>query len=106
MSKANTNIRKSYAQTTNPKVSDIIKLKENYPNLLANKIENIHKIINNTNKLKLYIKMTTKELSCKQIIVSIGKTNIDKIMALSSIHIFNINRALRSIKSKIMVDYI
>lgn len=107
-SKANLNTRKSYVQVTNPKVLDIIKLKENYPNLLAREIENIHKFINNMSmsKLKPYIKMTIKRLSHKQVIILMSKDNIDKIMALSSVYITNTNRALKNIKSKIMVDYI
>ena len=32
---------KSYAQMASPNVLEILKLKENYPNLLAKKIENI-----------------------------------------------------------------
>ena len=50
--------------------------------------------------------MTTKGLLQKQVIVPIGRANVDKIMAPSSIHITNINRALKDIKSNIMVDYI
>jgi len=60
---AKMNTRQSYTQVTNPKVTDILKLKEDYPNLLAKKIENIYKIINNADKSKPYIKMTTKGLS-------------------------------------------
>ena len=106
MSKTNVNIRKLYAQAINPKVLDVIKLKENYPNLLAYKIKNIHKIINDTNKSKSHIKMITKGPSHKQVIIPISKTNINKIMVPLSVHISNINRVLRNIKSKVMVDYI
>ena len=63
MTKAKTNIWQSYAQVANFKISDIFKLKENYLNLPAKKIENIHKIINDTDKTKPHIKMTTKGLS-------------------------------------------
>jgi len=35
-----------YAQALAPNVSEILKLKENFPNLLAKKIENIHRMIN------------------------------------------------------------
>ena len=41
----NTNARKSYAQTTSSNISDVLKLKENYPSLSAKKIEDIHRII-------------------------------------------------------------
>ena len=94
-----------YAQAASIKVTDILKLKENYPNLPAEKIENIHRIINDKGKSKPYINMTTKGLSQKQIIVSISKDNTNKFMALSSIHVVNINRALRNIKSNVMADY-
>ena len=33
--------KQSYAQVADPSISDILKLKENYPNLPAKKIENI-----------------------------------------------------------------
>lgn len=50
------NTYQSYAQAVSIKVSNILKLKENYPNLLAEKIENIHRIINNKDKPKPCIK--------------------------------------------------
>jgi len=106
MTKANTDSRKSYAQITNPKVSDILKLKKNYPNLLAKKIENIHKIINNIDRIKPQMKITTKGPSCKQVIILMNKANVDNILVSSSIHITNINRAFKNIKSKVMIDYI
>jgi len=106
MTKAKKNIQQSYAQVANPKVSNILKLKKNYLNLLANKIKNIHRIINNTDKTKSCIIMTTKGLSQKQIIVPMGQANVNKILTLSSIHVANINRALRNIKSNVMIDYI
>ena len=46
-------MRQSYAQMANLKVTNILKLKENYLNLPEKKIENIHRIINNINKTKL-----------------------------------------------------
>ena len=57
-------------------------------------------------KTKSCIKMTTKELLQKQIIVPMGRNNINKIMASSSVYATNINRALKNIKSNIIVDYI
>ena len=59
---AKTNIRQLYAQVVNLKITDILKLKEDYSNLPAKKIENIHWIINNASKSKPHIKMTTKGL--------------------------------------------
>ena len=60
MATVKTNTRQSYTQVANPKVTNILKLKEDFPNLPAKKIKNIHKIINNTGKSKPHIKMTTK----------------------------------------------
>ena len=59
---AKTNVRQLYAQAVNLKITDILKFKEDYPNLPAKKIENIHRIINNASKSKPHIKMTTKGL--------------------------------------------
>ena len=50
--------------------------------------------------------MTTKDSLWKQIIIPMGKENIDKFMGSASIHVTNINRALRNIKSNILVDYV
>jgi len=44
--------KQSYAQAAGPSVSDILKLKKNYPNLSAKKIENIQRIINDSDKSK------------------------------------------------------
>jgi len=44
--------KQSYAQAVGPSVSDILKLKKNYPNLSAKKIENIQRIINDSGKSK------------------------------------------------------
>ena len=98
----NNNLRKSYAQITSLNVSSILKLKENYPTLLLGKIKVIHKMITNMDKVKPYIRMTTKSLSRKQIIVLISKTNTDNIMVCSADHVTNINRVLKNIKSKVI----
>ena len=57
-------------------------------------------------KTKLHIKITTKGLLQKQVIFLMGRDNVDKIMALSSIHVTNTNRVLNNIKSNIMMDYV
>ena len=98
--------KQSYAQAAGPSVSDILKLKKNYPNLSAKKIENIQRIINDSGKSKPWIRMTTKSPSYKQIIVSMGKNNTNKFMAFASNHIPNINRALKNIKSDVLADYV
>jgi len=53
---AKTNVRQLYTQAVNLKITDILKFKEDYPNLPAKKIENIHRIINNVSKSKPHIK--------------------------------------------------
>jgi len=84
---------------------EILKIKEIFPNLQAKKIENIQKIIKDDGKPKPRINMTIKSLSRKQIIVSMSNDNKMKFMEKSSVHITNINRALKNIKSKVMADF-
>ena len=93
-------------QVVNPKIANILKFKKDYSNLPAKKIENIYKLINNLDKLKSKIKMTTKDLLYKQIIVPISKNNMKKFIASSNNYIANLNRALKNIKSDILADYI
>jgi len=50
--------------------------------------------------------MTIKNPSHKHIIILIDKENIDKFMISASNYVANINKALKSIKSDIIVDYI
>jgi len=64
--------RKSYAQALLSKISKILKIKKTFLELLADKIDNIHKIINGDNKLKPKLNMITKGLSKKQVIIPIN----------------------------------
>lgn len=50
--------------------------------------------------------MTTKRPSKKQIIVSIGSNNVERVIAKAKTIIVNINRLLKGIKSKVSVDFI
>jgi len=100
------NNKQLYAQAVNSKVTDILKLKENYPNLLVKKMKNIHKIINNSDKPKPKIKITTKGPLQKQIIVLMDNNNKTRFMASFSSHITNLNRTLKNIKLNIVIDYI
>ena len=50
--------------------------------------------------------MTKRELSRKQVIVSISNENQTKFMEASSAHITNLNRALKNIRSKVMADFV
>ena len=48
----------------------------------------------------------TKGLSRKQIIILISSKNTTKFMKNSSLHIANINRLLKNVKSEVLVDFI
>jgi len=85
-------------------INEILKLKKNFPNLSNKKIENIYKTINDSGKVKPRINITTKDSSYKQIIVAIGNDNKAKFMVSYNLHITNLNKALKNIKSDIMTD--
>ena len=85
---------------------ETLKIKEAFPNLQNKKIEQVQKLISGNSKPKLYINMTTKRPSCKQVIVPMNIDNIRKFLKDSSTHIININSALKSIKSNVMADFI
>ena len=48
----------------------------------------------------------TKSLSRKQIIISMGTDNSEKIIAQANSYISNINRLLKDVKSEVFTDYI
>jgi len=95
-----------YAQTTGSNISDILKLKNDFSNLLVKKIKEIQRIINDKDEVRLQLNMTTKDLSKKQIIVLISEVNINNILTLANKHVANTKRALKNIKSNILVDFI
>jgi len=95
-----------YAQTTGSNISDILKLKNDFSNLLVKKIKEIQRIINDKDEVRLQLNMTTKGLSKKQIIVLISEVNINNILTLANKHVANTKRALKNIKSNILVDFI
>ena len=97
---------KLFAQASASKVEDILKLKENFPNLLTKKIKNIHNLINSSRKIKPRINMTIKDLSRRQIIVPMSNDNKSKFITASSLHITNLNRVLKNIKSEVMADFV
>ena len=99
---------KSYAQASKPSAttSEILKIKETFPSLNTQKIDQINSIVNGQNKAKPRIKMTTKGPSRKYIIIPMSNDNIVTFMKNSSTHVANINRSLRNAKSDILVDYI
>jgi len=106
--KLDNNQGKSYAQASKSSntAKEILKIKKVFSSLKADKINNIQKIINRGSKPKPKINMTTKSSSKKQIIVSMNNHNKTKFMKDSSTHVTNLNKALKNIKSKIMVYFI
>jgi len=84
----------------------MLKIKEMFPNFQDCKIKQVQKIINNVKKPKPRFNMITKGLSCKQVIVPMSIENTKYFMRESSMHVININRALKGIKSNIMADFV
>ena len=105
---SNVNPRKSYAQAFKllANTSEVLKIKEMFLLLNAQKINQVNNIVNGQNKLKPHIKMTTKGPSRKQIIIPMSSDNISSFMKSSSLHVANINRLLRNAKTDVLVDYI
>jgi len=100
--------QKIYAQALKQKVSTskIIKIKETFLSLGAKKIDQINNIVKGTPKIKPHIQMTTKGPSRKHVITPMSSKNIMKFIKNSSLHIANINRLLRNVKSEVLVDFI
>jgi len=86
-------LKQSYTQASKQanNTLEVIKIKETFPTLNTQKVDQIHKIVNNTPKSKLRIQMTTKGPSRKQIIILMSNDNILKFMKESSFHVANIN---------------
>jgi len=84
----------------------MLKIKEAFPSLQNKKIKLVQKIISRESKPKLHINMTTKEPLYKQVIVFINIDNAKDFVKDFSIHIININRSLKNIKSDIIADFI
>ena len=105
---SNNQTGKSYAQTSKmlATTSDVLKIKETFPTLNANKIDQINNIVHGQNKLKPRIKMTTKGPSRKHIIIPMSSDNTASFMKNSSLNVANINRELRKAKTDVLVDYI
>jgi len=104
----NINFRKSYAQASKTSIntSEVLKIKEMFPSLNAQKINQVNNIVNGQNKPKPHIKMTTKGPSRKQVIMPMSSENVISFMKSSFLHVANINRLLRNTKSDILVNYI
>jgi len=105
---SNNQTGKSYAQASKmlATTSDVLKIKETFPTLNANKIDQINNIVHGQNKPKPPIKMTTKGPSRKHIIIPMSSDNTASFMKNSSLNVANINRELRKAKTDVLVDYI
>jgi len=116
--KKNTNSqqKKSYATSSLKQPSPVapkniarkmLKIKEMFPNLPNKKIEEMQKVINSSkDKVKPKTNMTTKDPSRKQVIIPMNNDIAKEFIKNSSSHIANINRALKTIKSNTIADFI
>jgi len=86
---------------------DTLKIKETFPHLQNKKIDQVQKLINgNNDKPKLYINITTRGPLRKQVIIPMNNDIAKHYLKDPSMHIININYALKNIKSNIIVDFI
>jgi len=63
-------------------------------------------MIKGDGKPKPHINMTTKGPSKKQVIVPMNEENKKNFIEKSNVHVTNINRTLKNIKSEVMVDFV
>jgi len=100
--------QKSYAHIFKPTTStaEVIKIKDTFLALGAKKIDQIQNIVKDSPKLKPYIQIMTKRPLRKQVIIPMNSDNTAKFMKDSSLHVANINRSLRNMKSEVLVDFI
>jgi len=96
------------ASKTIGNTKEVLKIKEAFPLLKAKNIDNIQKIINENNnpKPKSCLNLTTKGLSCKQVIVPMSSNNKKNFMNKSNVYVSNMSRTLKNIKYDILVDFI
>ena len=86
----------------------MLKIKVAFPFFKTTNIDNIQKIIKSDNNpiTKPQINMTTKGLLHKQVIVPMSEINQKNLMKESEAYVTNLNRALKSIKLDISVNFI
>jgi len=99
---------KSYAQAIKSltNTSEVLKIKETFPSLNAQKIDQVNSIVNGQNKQKPRIKMTTKGPSRKHVIIPMSSENVSSFMKNSLLNVANINRQLYNAKTDVLIDYI
>ena len=98
----------SYAQASKigSNTKSVLKIKEAFPTLKTKNIDNIQHMIKGDSKPKPQINMTTKGPSRKQVIIPMNNVNKENFMEKSSAHITNMNRALKNIKTEVMVNFV
>ena len=99
---------KSYAQASRQtaSTSKVLKIKEFFPALNANQIDQVNNIIKGNPKPKPHIQMTIKGLLRKQVIVHMSNNNNNSFIKNSTFHVANINRLLRNAKLEVAVNFI
>ena len=96
-----------YTQASKSDIENIIRIKDAFLKLPSIKVNEIHKVINNsTHNCKPKINIITKSPSKKQIIISMSTNNSERIIIQANSYISNINRLLKDIKSEVFTDYI
>ena len=80
-------------------IKDIVKIKKDFPNFSAKKIEEIYKVLSKPKKDKPRLNMIAKDLLKKQVLVPMSFNSLEKFIILFSKHITNINKVLKDIKS-------
>jgi len=85
---------------------ETLKIKKAFSSLQNKKIKQIQKIISGITNPKPHINMTTKRPLHKQVIIPISLDNANNFVKESSVHVANINRALKNIKLDVMADFI
>jgi len=83
-----------------------LEIKETFSSLNAQKVDQVNNIVNDQDKPKPRIKMTTKGPSRKQVIIPMSGENIRSFMEYLSLHVSNLNRLLCNAKLDVLIDYI
>lgn len=97
----------SYIQVLQNNIKDIIKIKDAFPKLSADKICKVQRVINNLSyKNKPRLNITIKDPLKKQVIISMKAKNSDRVMAKANTYISSIYRLLKEVKSEISIDFI
>ena len=89
------NNKKSYVQTSKINIENVIYIKNVFLNTSSKKIVEINNIINISSLVKPRIKMTMKELSRKQVIISMSKINTNIIGSNVSFYMNSINKCFK-----------